>query len=52
MPQKEAMDRNDDCPYRRAFHSDKGWAYQMKPYKKAINQAKHLSKYVTKRELF
>ncbi|MBF2421379.1 IS3 family transposase, partial [Listeria seeligeri] len=32
--QKEAMDRTDDCPYRRTFHSDQGWAYQMKAYKK------------------
>ncbi|MBK2003293.1 IS3 family transposase, partial [Listeria ivanovii subsp. londoniensis] len=32
--QKEAMDRTDDCLYRRTFHSDQGWAYQMKAYKK------------------
>ncbi|WP_143210977.1 IS3 family transposase [Listeria ivanovii] len=24
--QKEAMDRTGDCPYRRTFHSDQGWA--------------------------
>ncbi|MBC2224736.1 IS3 family transposase, partial [Listeria seeligeri] len=34
--QKEAMDRTDDCPYRRTFHSDQGWAYQMKAYKKQL----------------
>ena len=22
-----------DCPYRRTFHSDQGWAYQIKSYK-------------------
>lgn len=34
--QKEAMERTDDCPYRRTFHSDQGWAYQMKAYKKQL----------------
>ena len=29
---KEAIDVTDDCPYRRTFHSDRGWAYQMKAY--------------------
>lgn len=28
--QKEAIERTADCPYRRTFHSDQGWAYQMK----------------------
>ncbi|EBF5204759.1 DDE-type integrase/transposase/recombinase [Listeria monocytogenes] len=36
--QKEAIDRTDDCPYRRMFHSDQGWAYQMKAYKKQLAQ--------------
>ncbi|EDN9716448.1 IS3 family transposase, partial [Listeria monocytogenes] len=37
--QAEAIARTKDCPYRRTFHSDQGWAYQMKQYKKAlINQ--------------
>ncbi|WP_348524512.1 IS3 family transposase [Listeria seeligeri] len=36
--QKEAMDRTDDCPYRRTFHSDQGWAYQMKAYKKQLTK--------------
>lgn len=25
-----------DCPYRRTFHSDQGWAYQMKSYAKRL----------------
>lgn len=29
---KEAIKVTSDCPYRRTFHSDRGWAYQMKAY--------------------
>lgn len=29
---KEAIDASKTCPYRRTFHSDRGWAYQMKEY--------------------
>ncbi|EKB1221302.1 DDE-type integrase/transposase/recombinase [Listeria monocytogenes] len=36
--QKEAIDRTNDCPYRYTFHSDQGWAYQMKPYKKRLEK--------------
>ena len=28
----EAVKVTSDCPYRRTFHSDQGWAYQMKAY--------------------
>lgn len=28
----EAIEVTSDCPYRRTFHSDQGWAYQMKTY--------------------
>ncbi len=28
----EAVKITSDCPYRRTFHSDQGWAYQMKAY--------------------
>lgn len=28
----EAIDITNDCPYRRTFHSDRGWTYQMKSY--------------------
>ena len=28
----EAIHITNDCPYRRTFHSDRGWAYQMKAY--------------------
>ncbi len=27
-----AINVSSDCPYRRTFHSDQGWAYQMKAY--------------------
>ena len=26
------------CPYRRTFHSDQGWAYQMKSYTKRLKE--------------
>lgn len=28
----QAIQVTSDCPYRRTFHSDQGWAYQMKSY--------------------
>lgn len=33
---KEAIRITEDCPYRRTFHSDQGWAYQMKVYTKEL----------------
>ena len=30
--QKRAIEISADCPYRRTFHSDRGWAYQMPAY--------------------
>ena len=29
---KDAIEITSDCPYRRTFHSDRGWAYQMNAY--------------------
>ncbi|MBC1472987.1 IS3 family transposase [Listeria seeligeri] len=29
---EEAISQTNDCAYRRTFHSDQGWAYQMKTY--------------------
>ena len=29
---KKTVQATADCPYRRTFHSDQGWAYQMAPY--------------------
>ena len=29
---EKAIEVTSDCPYRRTFHSDRGWAYQMKAY--------------------
>ncbi|WP_317118831.1 IS3 family transposase, partial [Clostridium neonatale] len=28
----QAIEITADCPYRRTFHSDQGWAYQMNAY--------------------
>ena len=33
---KAAIDITADCPFRRTFHSDRGWAYQMPAYSKAL----------------
>ena len=35
---EEAMEKTSDCPYRRTFHSDQGWAYQMKAYGHALKE--------------
>lgn len=32
----KAINITDDCPYRRTFHSDQGWAYQMKSYARTL----------------
>lgn len=29
---REAIEKTKDCKFRRTFHSDQGWAYQMKAY--------------------
>lgn len=36
--QAEAIRITADCPYRRTFHSDQGWAYQMKAYVRKLKQ--------------
>ena len=35
---KEAINRTECCPYRRTFHSDQGWAYQMKSYSRILEK--------------
>ena len=35
-----AIKATADCPYRRTFHSDQGWAYQMKAYTKRLKEEK------------
>lgn len=35
---KQAITVTDDCKYRRTFHSDRGWAYQMKAYVKTLKE--------------
>ena len=34
----EAIEITSDCPYRRTFHSDQGWAYQMKSYSHRLKE--------------
>lgn len=36
----EAIEITKDCPYRRTFHSDQGWAYQMKTYIHTLKENK------------
>ena len=35
-----AIEATDDCQYRRIFHSDRGWAYQMKSYISTLKEHK------------
>ena len=37
---EEAIEKTKDCKYRRTFHSDQGWAYQMKNYAKTLKDHK------------
>jgi putative transposase len=38
--QKQAIEITSDCLYRRTFHSDRGWAYQMSAYSQALKENK------------
>ena len=38
--QKKAIEITSDCPYRRTFHSDRGWAYQMPAYSNELKKNK------------
>ena len=35
---EQALAITSDCPYRRTFHSDQGWAYQMKAYSHRLKE--------------
>lgn len=35
---EEAIKRTDACPYRRTFHSDRGWGYQMTAYQAMLEE--------------
>lgn len=35
---RQAIAITSDCPYRRTFHSDQGWAYQMKAYSHRLKE--------------
>lgn len=37
---EEAIEVTSDCPFRRTFHSDQGWGYQMKAYGHKLKQHK------------
>ncbi len=37
---KEIIAKTSDCIYRRTFHSDRGWAYQMKSYASTLRKNK------------
>lgn len=39
---KEAIEKTKDCKYRRTFHSDRGWAYQMPAYQSLLKENKIL----------
>ena len=34
----KAITITNDCSYRRTFHSDRGWAYQMKAYSQKLKE--------------
>ncbi len=36
----KAIEVTSDCKYRRTFHSDQGWAYQMKSYVRTLKEQK------------
>lgn len=38
--QRKAIEITADCPYRRTFHSDRGWAYQMSAYSHELKENK------------
>jgi transposase InsO family protein len=38
--QRKAIEITADCPYRRTFHSDRGWAYQMPAYSHELKENK------------
>ena len=37
---KESIEITNECKYRRTFHSDQGWAYQMKAYRYKLKENK------------
>lgn len=36
----KTIEKTEDCKYRRTFHSDHGWAYQMKAYVRTLKENK------------
>ena len=37
---EKCIEITSDCPYRRTFHSDRGWAYQMPAYAYELKENK------------
>ena len=35
---EEAIEQSSACPYRRTFHSDRGWGYQMTAYQALLKE--------------
>ena len=35
---EQAIEITADCPFRRTFHSDQGWAYQMNSYRRRLKE--------------
>ncbi|MGF3065792.1 IS3 family transposase [Facklamia sp. P12950] len=46
---KEALEASQSCAYRRTFHSDRGWAYQMKEYR-ALLEEHHVFQGMSRKE--
>ena len=47
----KAIETTADCPYRRTFHSDQGWAYQMKAYSHRLKEERIFQSMSRKRKL-
>ena len=45
---EEAIKGTDTCPYRRTFHSDRDWGYQMKDYQ-AMSEEHHIFQSVSRK---
>ena len=43
---EKAIEVTSDCPIRRTFHSDQGWAYQMRKHTHIALKENNISEYV------
>ena len=51
MAQRKAIKITEDAKYRRTFHSDQGWAYQMKEYQRLLKNNNIFQSMSRKRKL-